>query len=218
MDITKASAFSNAGGVIVDSFYFKDRFRTLELNPSERERIKKSVVQVLLREISLDKLLNSRLRADQKPAKLKIETHLRFDDESSPTSTLLEVTTQDRPGLLHTISSAVAAEECSIEVALVDTEGAAAHDVFYLSSGGVKLKPDHQRRDRVGADGGVGQRAAQAVGRKADVCFSPLSCCDHNCATRTNATRAKASQDFCVKFCKASQNGTPALKMAQCRA
>lgn len=146
MDITKASAFSNAGGVIVDSFYFKDRFRTLELNPSERERFKKSVVQVLLREISLDKLLNSRLRADQKPAKLKIETHLRFDDESSPTSTLLEVTTQDRPGLLHTISSAVAAEECSIEVALVDTEGAAAHDVFYLSSGGVKLKPDHQRR------------------------------------------------------------------------
>lgn len=146
MDITKASAFSNAGGVIVDSFYFKDRFRTLELNPSERDRFKKSVVQVLLGEISLDKLLNSRLKADQKPARLKIETHLRFDDESSPTSTLLEVTTQDRPGLLHTISATLAAEECSIEVALVDTEGAAAHDVFYLSSGGSKLKPDHQRR------------------------------------------------------------------------
>jgi [protein-PII] uridylyltransferase len=146
MDITKASAFSNAAGVIVDSFYFKDRFRTLELNPPERDRFKKSVVQVLLGEISLDKLLNSRLKADQKPARLKIETHLRFDDESSPTSTLLEVTTQDRPGLLHTISATLASEECSIEVALVDTEGAAAHDVFYLSSGGCKLKADHQRR------------------------------------------------------------------------
>ncbi len=146
MDITKASAFSNAAGVIVDSFYFKDRFLTLELNPSERDRFKKSVVQVLLGEISLDKLLNSRLKADQKPARLKIETHLRIDDESSPTSTLLEVTTQDRPGLLHTISATLAAEECSIEVALVDTEGAAAHDVFYLSSGSSKLKPDHQRR------------------------------------------------------------------------
>lgn len=146
MDITKASAFANASGVIVDSFYFKDRFRTLELNPSERDRFKTSMVQVVAGEISLDKLLNSRLKADQKPAKLKIETHLRFDDESSPSSTLLEVTTQDRPGLLHTISGVLAAEECSIEVALVDTEGAAAHDVFYLSSAGAKLKPDHQRR------------------------------------------------------------------------
>ena len=44
MDITKASAFSNEAGVIVDSFYFKDRFRTLELNPSERERFKRSVI------------------------------------------------------------------------------------------------------------------------------------------------------------------------------
>jgi [protein-PII] uridylyltransferase len=146
MDITKASAFSNAAGVIVDSFYFKDRFRTLELNPSERDRFKKSVIEVLLGEVSLDKLLTSRLRADQKAAKLKIETYLRFDDESSPTSTLLEVTTQDRPGLLHSISATLAAEECSIEVALVDTEGAAAHDVFYLISSGARLKPDHQRR------------------------------------------------------------------------
>ncbi len=38
MDITKAAAFSNGSGVVVDSFYFKDRFRTLELNPSERLR------------------------------------------------------------------------------------------------------------------------------------------------------------------------------------
>ncbi len=146
MDITKASAFSNSAAVIVDSFYFKDRFRTLEFNPSERDRFKRSVVQVLTAEASLDKLLQSRLRSDQKTAKLKVETHLRFDDVSSPTSTLLEVTTQDRPGLLHAISAALAAEHCSIEVALVDTEGAAAHDVFYLSSGGAKLDSGHQRR------------------------------------------------------------------------
>ena len=91
MDITKAAAFSNHAGVVVDSFYFKDRFRTLELNPPERERFKRSVREILMGEAWLEPLLGSRLKADQRPVKLTVETRLRYDDECSSRSTLLEV-------------------------------------------------------------------------------------------------------------------------------
>ena len=145
MDITKAAAFSNHAGVVVDSFYFKDRFRTLELNPPERERFKRSVREILMGEAWLEPLLESRLKADQRPVKLSVETRLRYDDECSSRSTLLEVVTQDRPGLLHTISSTLTSEECSIEIALIDTEGPVAHDVFYITCHGNKLTPERMR-------------------------------------------------------------------------
>jgi [protein-PII] uridylyltransferase len=150
MDIWKAEAFANAAGVVVDTFHFTDPHKTLELNPSELARLQKNIEDVLTGATPRERLLRGRAGGQSKlEPKVSVPTQIRFDDSSSPHSTLMEIVTQDRPGLLFRLSSTLANFGCNIEVALIDTEGQRALDTFYLTFGGAKLTPDTQERLRV---------------------------------------------------------------------
>ena len=145
MDILKAEAFSNQAGVVLDTIRFTDRFRTLELNPSETRRLQRDIEDAISGELDVRKMVDEKAQITPLRSKLAVRPDVRYDNDCSSHSTLLELVAKDRPGLLYDISTAVAELGCNIEVALIDTQGQIALDVFYLSYQGEKLDPSLQQ-------------------------------------------------------------------------
>jgi [protein-PII] uridylyltransferase len=143
MDIVKAEAFSNAQGLILDTFVFADPRRTLELNPLENERLQETLEQVALGRLDVEQLLRGR-PAPPRQRRRTVASRVHFDAGACETATLVEIVTEDRPRLLYDLAAAFSSAGCNIDVVLIDTEGRKAIDVFYVAAKGGKLTSDIQ--------------------------------------------------------------------------
>jgi [protein-PII] uridylyltransferase len=150
MNIVKAEAFANRGGMVLDTFVFEDPMRTLELNPEEVDRLRKVLKRAALGKEDVSKLLKGRAPAAKVPDRVRVRPAVAFDSEASASATLVEIVAQDRPGLLYDLARTFAESDCAIEVVLLDTKAHKAIDVFYVTRGHAKLGPDLQ--DKLKAD------------------------------------------------------------------
>ena len=171
IEILGAEVNSLAGAIALDTFVVRE---TGGGSPSQsRWEAARADLHRLLSGGDDDphKLVQKRLRRASfaSAAQPSVETRLRVDDVSSSEMTILDVVTQDRPGLLHTIADALHRAQVSIAVARIATEGNRATDSFYLRDlstaglpGGSGKILDPTRR--AGVVSAVGQAIASLAG------------------------------------------------------
>ena len=140
LNIEKAEAFANDGGVVLDTFRVSvsENIGGSELQESELAQLKKNLRRVADGRADAQELLRQR-RALGGRRRVFIEPQVSYDNETSTRATIFNVTAADRTGLLFDLAGLFSQHECDIDVVLIDTRGHRARDVFYVRGPNGKL-------------------------------------------------------------------------------
>jgi [protein-PII] uridylyltransferase len=133
-------------GLAVDSFKVRDTAGEPIIDPAQWDDIDNAIRRALSGELNVGTAVMKRLRAESSPRlqKKKLQTpsvtRITWDHQFSDKSTILEVRTGDRLGLVYKIASTLTAFNLDIVFAKVATEKNRAFDIFYVTgANGEKL-------------------------------------------------------------------------------
>jgi [protein-PII] uridylyltransferase len=131
---------TRSDGLAVDSFKVRDTAGEPITDPQRWEQIDSSIKRALSGELDVAAAVAKRLQAQggSRLQRRKIfppaTTSISWDNQSSDKSTILEVRTADRLGLVYRITSTLTALDLDIGFAKVATEKHLALDVFYVAN------------------------------------------------------------------------------------
>jgi [protein-PII] uridylyltransferase len=136
LNILGAQIFTRTDGIILDTFYVTDAKTGLLVDKNERAQFESLVQAALTKGVNLAPLIARQPNAAPLYKSLegeRIPTVVRFDNETSDFYTLLDIETEDRVGLLYTISQTLSELHLDIAIAKISTEKGAALDTFYVA-------------------------------------------------------------------------------------
>ena len=148
LNILSAQIFTRTDGIVLDTFSVHDA-RSGTLAGAEQRDIFEKVIRRALTGEEVDfRALIARQKIPRPVYEAytgeRMPTRISFDNESSDTRTVIEIETEDRVGLLYTISCVLTDLELDISAAKINTEKGAALDSFYVRDcdGGKMLVPE----------------------------------------------------------------------------
>jgi [protein-PII] uridylyltransferase len=151
LNILSAQIFTRTDGITLDTYFVADAITGNLAGSDQRERFESVLLKALTGEDVDFPALIGRQRITrplyQAYTGEKLPTQIRLDNDASDTRTLIEIETEDRIGLLYTISQTLTELALDISAAKICTERGAALDSFYVRelSGGKVLAPERHR-------------------------------------------------------------------------
>ncbi|MBK9139197.1 MAG: [protein-PII] uridylyltransferase [Verrucomicrobia bacterium] len=150
LNILGAEIFTRSDGLALDSFVVTDAAARLPAKEAQTRRVETWLREVLVEGRNVNELLGALTPSAVGTGlpDLKLPTRIRFDNAATPEQTVIEVETEDRLGLLHTLVRVLAELELDVALAKITTDCGAAIDTFYvtLPRGQRLLGRDEQRR------------------------------------------------------------------------
>ena len=135
LNILGAQIFTRADGVALDTFFVNDA-RTGKLAEREQREKFSNLIEAVLtgEEMDFRALIAKQAARSNYSAYLgeRLATQIKIENEASDERTLIEIETEDRLGLLYTISQTFAELHLDISAARIVTERGAAIDSFYV--------------------------------------------------------------------------------------
>jgi [protein-PII] uridylyltransferase len=123
-------AYTRGDGLALDVWHVSDALG-LRIDDRRWERILETIPAALEGDYPLDERL-AEVRANYPSPPSQIAPTVHLDNTASDSYSVLEVTAQDRSGLLHAITHALHELEIDIHLAKVDTLGPEVFDAFYI--------------------------------------------------------------------------------------
>jgi [protein-PII] uridylyltransferase len=134
ISILSAQLNTRDDAVVIDTFQVSDEQGQAIVDADVWRRVDRLLASVISGDRDLDEILASRHKASDEVAASLPAPRLRIDNEIASQSTVIEVQTQDRPGLGYRIAKALADLGLNILSAKLATERNHAFDVFYVQT------------------------------------------------------------------------------------
>jgi [protein-PII] uridylyltransferase len=152
LNIFSAQIFTRSDGVVIDSFYVTDARTGAAPDPSVRERFEKLIRDVLAKGTDVRPAVR-KIAAQTRPlyqalAGEHLEPNIRFEGSAPNGTTIIDIETEDRVGLLFALSQSLSELGLNIVLAKIVTEKGAAIDTFYLTekNGSPVISPERQNQ------------------------------------------------------------------------
>lgn len=131
LNIIEAQIHTWDNGVALDTFWVEDLTGEIE---RRLEQFKKDLNGVLVEKVSLRDLISKRTERSGLIPKIvpKVPGEVKINNEDSDFYTIIEITGEDRLGILYEITQALTNHGCNIYFARIATLGNRIMDVFYV--------------------------------------------------------------------------------------